>query len=79
MSKFAVEIAELVKKQYVVDCYTADEALELIEEQAPRSVEVVTESVWNIEGINEYEYDKFYKDSQISIQWTSPTVEEITS
>jgi hypothetical protein len=56
MTKFVVEIAEIIKKQYIVDCYTKEEAVTKINEQAPHSVETVTESVWGITTMNEYEY-----------------------
>jgi len=58
MSKWVIENVELIKRQYVIDAYTKDEAIGKMEEQAPHNVEVLSDTVYDIHTINEYEYDK---------------------
>ena len=61
MTKYVVDTVELIKKQYVVDAYLPDEALEFIKERAPVVVEVLSDIVYDIHTINEYEYNKEWK------------------
>ena len=61
MSKWIVDTVELIKRQYVIDAYTKDEALGKMEEQAPYNIEVLSDTIFNIHTINEYEYDKEWK------------------
>ena len=61
MAKYIVEKIVLTKKQYAVDAYLPDEALELCRERAPITVEVLSDTVYDIHTINEYEYNKEWK------------------
>ena len=58
MSKWIIDTVELIKRQYVIDAYTKDEAIGKMEEQAPHNVEVLSNTIYDIRTINEYEYDK---------------------
>ena len=62
MAKYVVEKIVLTKKQYVVDAYLPDEALELCRERAPITVEVLSDTVYDIHTINEYEYNQKWMD-----------------
>ena len=61
MAKYIVEKIVLTKKQYVVDAYLPDEALELSKEREPLVTEVLSSTVYDIRTINEYEYNKEWK------------------
>ena len=61
MSKYVIDTIELIKKQYVVDAYAPGDALELMRERAPVVVEVLSDTVYDIHTINEYEYNKEWK------------------
>jgi hypothetical protein len=57
MSKWIVDTVELIKRQYVIDAYTKDEAIGKMEEQAPHNVEVLSNTIYDIRTVNEYEYN----------------------
>jgi len=57
MSKWVIDTVELIKRQYVVDAYTDDKALEKMEKQAPHNVEVLSNTIYDIRTVNEYEYN----------------------
>ena len=61
MTKYVIDTIELIKKQYVVDAYLPDDALELMRERAPIKVEVLSTTVYDIHTVNEYEYNKEWK------------------
>ena len=61
MAKWVIDTVELIKKQYVVDAYLPDDALKLTKEQAPLVVEVLSDTVYDIHSINEWEYNKEWK------------------
>lgn len=69
MTKWVISTLESIKKEYVIDAYTEKEAKEKMYTQAPNDVNVLGEQIYTIECINEYEYDKFYKESQMTINW----------
>ena len=62
MSKWIVDVVELIKRQYLIDAYTKDEAIGKMEEQAPHNVEVLSNTIYDIRTVNEYEYNKNWKD-----------------
>ena len=61
MTKYVIDTVELIKKQYVVEAYTERAATELMGEQAPDVVEVLSDTIYNIHTINEYEYNQKWK------------------
>lgn len=61
MTKYVIDVVELIKKQYVVDAYLPGDALELMKEQAPLVVEVLNNTVYDIHTINEHEYNQKWK------------------
>ncbi len=64
MTKYVISTTEIIKKVYIADAYTENEALDRYLDQAPDKVEFIGELVYNIEIINEYEYNKEWKPSQ---------------
>jgi len=69
MTKWVISTLESIKKEYVIDAYTEKEAKEKMYTQVPSGVDVLGEQIYKIECINEYEYDKFYKEFQMTINW----------
>ena len=61
MAKYVIEKIELIKKQYVVDAYLPDDALELSREREPVVVEVLSTTIYDLFTINEHEYKKDWK------------------
>ena len=61
MTKFVIDTIELIKKQYVVEAYLPDDALELRKERAPVKVKVLSDIVFDIHSVNEYEYNQKWK------------------
>ena len=61
MAKWVIDTVELIKRQYVVDAYSRDEAIDKMKDQAPHNIEVLSDTIFNIHTINEYEYDKEWK------------------
>ena len=62
MSKWVIENIELIKKTYVVEAYGKPAAILTAKAQAPITVETISEIPFNVTAINEYEYDKNWKD-----------------
>ena len=62
MSKWVIEKVELIKKTYVVESYGAPAAILAANAQAPTKVEILGEVTFDVTAINEYEYDKDWKD-----------------
>ena len=58
MTKYVINTVEVVKRVYVADAYTEEEALKKQKNQAPEKVEIVGELTYSIEAINSYEYQK---------------------
>ena len=61
MTKYVISTAEVIKKVYIADAYTEEEALDRYLDQAPDKVEFIGELVYSIETINEYEYKREWK------------------
>ena len=62
MSKWVIEKVELIKKTYLVESYGAPAAILAANTQAPTKVEILGEVTFDVTTINEYEYDKDWKD-----------------
>ena len=58
MTKFVIESAELIKRTYMVDADTKEEAIEQMKDKYPQSTEVLSNSIFNVRTINEYEYKR---------------------
>ena len=56
MSKYVIDTVELKKRQYVIEAYTERAAIELMEDAEPNITEIISDSIFNIHTINEYEY-----------------------
>ena len=65
MTKFVINTVEVVKRVYLADAYTEEEALKKQKEQAlnngAEKVVELGELLYSIETINEYEYNKEWK------------------
>ena len=61
MAKYVIEKIELIKKQYVVNAYLPDDALELSREREPIVTEVLSTTIYDLRTINEHEYKKDWK------------------
>ena len=54
--KYVIDTVELKKRQYVIEAYTERAAIELMEDAEPNITEIISDSIFNIHTINEYEY-----------------------
>ena len=61
MTKYVIDTVELKKRQYVIEAYTERAAIELMDETEPTLQEVLSDTIFNIHTINEYEYKSEYK------------------
>ena len=61
MSKYVIDTVELKKRQYVIEAYSEKEAIDKMEEAEPVIQHIVSDSIFNIHTINEYEYKSEYK------------------
>ena len=61
MAKWVIDTIELKKRQYVVDAYTKEEAIDKIEDAEPIAQEVLSDTISDIHTINEHEYNKDWK------------------
>ena len=55
MTKYVIDTVELIKRQYVIDAFSEQEAIDKMEDAEPVLQEIVRGSN-NIHIINEYEY-----------------------
>ena len=53
--KFVIDTVELKKRKYVIDAYSEREAIDKMEDAKPVLQEIVSDSIFNIHTINEYE------------------------
>ena len=75
MTKFVVSNIELIKKDYVVEAYTKEAAQEKAHLQPPRTKVSLGEITHSVTTINEYEYDRFWKDTmQGQKDWVGPNL-----
>ena len=61
MTKYVIDTVELKKRQYVIDAYSEKEAIDKMEDSEPVLQQIVSDSIFNIHIINEYEYKNEYK------------------
>ena len=54
--KYVIDTVELKKRQYVIDAFSEREAIDKMEDAEPVLQEIVSDSIFNIHTINEYEY-----------------------
>ena len=54
--KFVIDTVELKKRQYVIDAYSEREAIDKMEDAEPRTTEIMSDNIFGIRTINEYEY-----------------------
>ena len=59
--KYVIDTVELKKRQYVIDAYSEKEAIDKMEDAEPVIQHIVSDSIFNIHIINEYEYKNEYK------------------
>ena len=64
MTKYVIDTAELKKRQYVIDAFSEREAIDKMEDAEPVLQEIVSDSVFGIHTINEYEFKKDYQPKQ---------------
>ena len=76
MTKYVINTVEVVKRIYLADAYTEEEALKKQKEQAPDKVVVLGELIYSIETINEYEYQKDWVQ-EASGRLGTPAVEPV--
>ena len=62
MTKYVVSNIELIKKDYLVTAYTTEAAQEKAHLQPPRTKVSLGEITHSVTPINEYEYNKEWKD-----------------
>ena len=56
MTKYVIDTVELKKRQYVITAYSEKEAIDKMEDAEPVLQHIVSDSIFNIHTINEYEY-----------------------
>ena len=56
MTKYVIDTVELKKRQYVIDAFSEREALDKMDVAEPVLQEVLSDTIFNIHTINEYEY-----------------------
>ena len=73
MTKYVIDTVELKKRQYVIDAFSEREAIDKMEDSEPILQEIVSDSIFNIHTINEYEYDKEWKPKweEYKKQWSA--------
>ena len=73
MTKYVIDTVELKKRQYVIDAFSEREAIDKMEDSEPILQEIVSDSIFNIHTINEYEYNKEWKPKweEYKKQWSA--------
>ena len=64
MTKYVIDTVELKKRQYVIDAFSEQEAIDKMEDAEPRTTEIMSDNIFGIRTINEYEYKKDYRPTQ---------------
>ena len=62
--KYVIDTVELKKRKYVIDAYSEKEAIDKMEDAEPVIQHIVSDSIFNIHTINEYEYKSEYKQEK---------------
>ena len=75
MTKYVIDTVELTKRQYVIDAFSEQEAIDKMEDAEPVLQEIVRGSN-NIHTINEYEY-KHSPDYNEGRDWIKPQQQEM--
>ena len=61
MAKYVIDMVELKNRQYVIDAFSEQEAIGKLEDAEPHTIEILSDSIYGIHTINEYEYNKEWK------------------
>ena len=56
MTKYVIDTVELKKRKYVIDAYSEKEAIDKMEDTHPVLQHIISDSIFGIHTINEYEY-----------------------
>ena len=64
MTKYVIDTVELKKRQYLIDAFSEREAIDKMEDAEPTLQEIVSDSIFGIHTINEYEFKKDYQPKQ---------------
>tara|TARA_B100000809_G_C14683372_1_gene367756 strand:+ start:49 stop:321 length:273 start_codon:yes stop_codon:yes gene_type:complete len=64
MAKYVIDTVELKKRQYVIEAFSEKSAIEKMEDSEPVTQEVLSDTIFNIHIVNEYEFEKDYKSPQ---------------
>ena len=64
MTKYVIDTVELKKRQYVIEAFSEREAIDKMEDSEPILQNVISDSIFNIHTVNEYEYKKDYRPTQ---------------
>ena len=64
MTKYVIDTVELKKRQYVIDAFSEREAIDKMEDAEPRTTEIMSDNIFGIRTINEYEFKKTYQPQQ---------------
>ena len=64
MTKYVIDTVELKKRQYVIDAFSEREAIDKMEDSEPILQEIVSDSIFGIHIVNEYEFKKDYQPKQ---------------
>ena len=62
MSKYLIETVKLEKRVFIVEAYSPEEAIEKGKTQFPVDTFELGEKVFSMRGLNEYEYNKEWKE-----------------
>ena len=71
MAKYVIKTVELIKKEWIVEAYSPDEARDYHYDRRPAKVERIGEVLFSEECINEYEFDQLWKslDKDTNLDW----------
>ena len=73
MAKYVIDMVELKKRQYVIDAFSEQEAIGKLEDAEPHTIEILSDNIYGIHTINEYEYNKEWKPKweEYKKQWSA--------
>ena len=71
MAKYVIKTVELIKKEWVVEAYSPEEARDRHYDTRPTKVNRIGEVLFSEECINEYEFDQLWKslDKDTNLDW----------
>jgi hypothetical protein len=73
MTYWVIEELSVTRKQYVVESYTEEGALELYKNTKPVEKESISDEVFTIHPINLFEYERNYKD-RTQMDWVGSSM-----